>query len=144
MLPLKHDSRRRFQFEIPLKTYQNCLCCARDRWQISMTPRRLYVIILRAFVIPPSTPFNLNDVESGSRRSTFRSQHEGDYKLPALYCLVRSHCHKWRWSKMSTVRKILLIIPSHFTTQIEMLKSGENNNRAENPLGVFFSLKVYL
>ena len=32
---------------------------------ISITPRRLYVIILRAFVIPPSTPFNLNDVEKG-------------------------------------------------------------------------------
>lgn len=106
--PLQHGSRRRFQFEIPLKTYQDCLCYARDRWQISITPHRLYVIILRAFVTPPSTPFNLNDVESRSRRSAFRSQHEVYYKFPTLYCLVRSHCHKWRWSKMSTVRRSVL------------------------------------
>ena len=33
------------------------------------------------------------------------------------------------------VRKIALIIPSRFTTQIEMLKSGESNNRAANPPG---------
>ena len=54
----------------------------REKRQISITPRRLYVIILRIFVIQPSTPFNLNDIESGSRRSAFRSQHEGYY--PAL------------------------------------------------------------
>ena len=77
--------------------YQDCLCYARDRRQIFITPRRLYVIILRTFVIQPSTVVKLTIVESGSRRSAFRSQHEGDYKLPALYCLVRSHCHKWRW-----------------------------------------------
>lgn len=29
-----------------------------------------------------------------------------------------------------------LIIPSHFTTQMDMLKSGENNNQAENLLGM--------
>ena len=46
-----------------------------------MTPRRLYVIILRTFVILPSTPFNLNDVESESRRSAFRSQHEECYPV---------------------------------------------------------------
>ena len=46
-----------------------------------MTPRRLYVIILRTFVILPSTPFNLNDVESESRRSAFRSQHEEYYPV---------------------------------------------------------------
>lgn len=40
---------------------------------------------------------------------------------------------------MSTVRKIPLIIPSHFTTQIDMLKSGENDNQAENPPGYLLS-----
>lgn len=39
--PLQHGSRRRFQFEIPLKTYRDGLCCACDRRQISITPRRL-------------------------------------------------------------------------------------------------------
>ena len=61
-------------FEQTVRPNPNLAC---DRRQISITPRRLYVIILRTFVIPPSTPFNLNDVESGSRRSAFRSQHEG-------------------------------------------------------------------
>lgn len=116
--PLQHGSRRRFQFEIPLKTYQDCLCYARDRRQISITPRRLYVIILRTFVIPSSTPFNLNDVESGSRRSAFRSQHEGYYKLPPLYCLVHSHCHKWRWPKMSAVRRSVLWPGVHKSTTL--------------------------
>ena len=37
-----------------------------------------------------------------------------------------------------------LIIPSHFTTQMDMLKSDETNNRVANPPGVLFSLKVYL
>ena len=78
---LKHDSRRRFQFEIPLKPYQDCLCYARDRRQIFITPRRLYVIILRTFVIQPSTVVKLTIVESGSRRSAFRSQHEGYYPV---------------------------------------------------------------
>ena len=32
-----------------------------------------------------------------------------------------------------------LIIPSHFTTQMDMLKSGENNNRAANPPGYLLS-----
>lgn len=32
-----------------------------------------------------------------------------------------------------------LIIPSHFTTQMDMLKSGENNNRAANPPGCVLS-----
>lgn len=66
-------------FEQTVRPNPNLAC---DRRQISITPRRLYVIILRIFVIQPSTPFNLNDIESGSRRSAFRSQHEGYY--PAL------------------------------------------------------------
>jgi hypothetical protein len=32
-----------------------------------------------------------------------------------------------------------LIIPSHFTTQMDMLKSGENNNQAANPPGYLLS-----
>ena len=32
-----------------------------------------------------------------------------------------------------------LIIPSYFTTQMDMLKSGENNNRAANPPGYLLS-----
>lgn len=39
---LQHGSRRGFQFEIPLKAYQDGLCYACDRRQISMTPRILY------------------------------------------------------------------------------------------------------
>ena len=31
------------------------------------------------------------------------------------------------------------IIPSHFTTQMDMLKSGENNNQAANPPGYLLS-----
>lgn len=61
-------------FEQTVRPNPNLAC---DRRQISITPRRLYVIILRTFVIPPSTPFNLTTVESGARRSAFRSQHEG-------------------------------------------------------------------
>ena len=74
--PLQHGSRRRFQFEIPLKTYRDGLCCACDRRQISMTPRILYTVVLRTFVIPPSTVVSLTKVESGSRRSAcgFRPQ----------------------------------------------------------------------
>nr|DAU03887.1 MAG TPA: hypothetical protein [Caudoviricetes sp.] len=54
--PLQHGSRRRFQFEIPLKTYQDCLCYARDRRQISIT-----LFILRTIVsyIFPSVALNL-------------------------------------------------------------------------------------
>ena len=65
-------------FEQTVRSNPNLAC---DRRQISITPRRLYVIILRTFVILPSRPFNLNDVESSSRRSTFRSQHEGYYPV---------------------------------------------------------------
>lgn len=102
-------------FEQTVRPNPNLAC---DRRQISITPRRLYVIILRTFVIPSSTPFNLNDVESGSRRSAFRSQHEGYYKLPPLYCLVHSHCHKWRWPKMSTVRRSVLWPGVHKSTTL--------------------------
>ena len=34
------------------------------------------------------------------------------------------------------VRKIVHMIPSHFTTQIGMFKSGKTNNQAENPPGL--------
>ena len=102
-------------FEQTVRPNPNLAC---DRRQISITPRRLYVIILRTFVIPSSTPFNLNDVESGSRRSAFRSQHEGYYKLPPLYCLVRSHRHLWQWSKKSTVRRSVLWPGVHKSTTL--------------------------
>ena len=57
--------------------------------------------------------------------------------------------HRWM-SRMSPVAKSgdvhyvgergrPLIIPSHFTTQIDMLKSGENDNQAENPPGYLLS-----
>lgn len=65
-------------FEQTVRPNPNLAC---DRRQISITPRRLYVIILRTFVIPPSTVVKLTTVESGSRRSAFRSQHEGYYPV---------------------------------------------------------------
>ena len=65
-------------FEQTVRPNPNLAC---GRRQISITPRRLYVIILRTFVIRPSTVVKLTIVESGSRRSTFRSQHEGDYPV---------------------------------------------------------------
>ena len=94
-----------------------------------MTPRRLYVIILRTFVILPSTPFNLNDVESESRRSAFRSQHEEYY--PVLSGTLPL--------PQVTMAKSPLIIPSHFTTQMDMLKSGESDNQAKNLPGYLLS-----
>ena len=35
-----------------------------------------------------------------------------------LYCLVRSHCHKWRWSKMSVVRRSVLWPSVHKSTTL--------------------------
>ena len=47
---------------------------------------------------------------------------------------------KWRcvWQTLWLESKSL-IIPSHFTTQMDMLKSGENNNQAANPPGYLLS-----
>lgn len=67
----------------------------------------------------------------------------GRYRWCSKMCAVVQFCtfvtsgdvfdRPYDWNQIS------LIIPSHFTTQMDMLKSGENNNRAANPPGYLLS-----
>lgn len=91
--PLQHGSRRRFQFEIPLKTYQDCLCYARDRRQISIT-----LFILRTIVsyIFPSVALNLYrswDRPCHREKPVCRLPlHSPVRYIPRLFCVSSSRC----------------------------------------------------